>query len=79
MTEVDRETWDEIQREMAEGTPDTPERLKIFEMADQIYRRHTRPKKRRWYEYRVPPFSWFMLGLSLGVIVGTLLEMWGAP
>lgn len=39
MTEVSRECWDEIQRELREGTPDTPERIAIFKMADEIYAR----------------------------------------
>lgn len=39
MSEVDRETWDEIMRELVEGTPDTPERRSIIQRADAIYAR----------------------------------------
>lgn len=43
MTEVDREAWDEIQRELREGTPDTPERIALIARADAIYKRMTQP------------------------------------
>lgn len=39
MTEVDKETWEEIQRELREGTPDTPERIALMKRADAVYAR----------------------------------------
>lgn len=42
MTEVDWETWQVIQREIREGTPDTPERIALIKRADAAYAAYVR-------------------------------------
>jgi hypothetical protein len=39
VTEVDWETWQEIQRELSEPAEDTPERRDLFRRADALYRK----------------------------------------